>query len=348
MRAKLIVANAFLASWLLLTNCRSTPTAAPLPPSGELRLLFYSTRQGGGWYSMRSDGSDVRSLRFTSLPAGYQLVGLSWLSDLKAFVVILADAQNQEDLFLADRDGRIQQRLTIGAKGAGDVDYSPVTQQFAFVCQGQELDICIVGLDGQPFRNLTLYPSRDGQPRWSPDGRRILFVSTRSIVPGLWTIRPDGKEFVQLGQVEAPQGSPAWSPDGRRIVFESQRDGNWELYVMDADGKNPVNITLHPADDQLPKWSPDGLRILFKSMRDGGVDLYVMRPDGTELVNLTQTPTQAELNFIWSPDGTRVYYSASNGQDNELFVVNLDGHGRTNLTNNPADDVDPQWFESEP
>jgi TolB protein len=298
---------------------------------------------------MKSDGSDVQALRFANLPAGYQLVGLSWPSGLGAFVVTLADAQNQEDLFLADRDGKIRQRLTSGARGAGDVDYSLINQQLAFVCQGQELDICVVGLDGQPFRNLTLYPSRDGQPRWSPDGRRILFVSTRSVVPGLWTIHPDGTEFIQLGRVEAPQGSPSWSPDGQRVVFESQRDGNWELYVMDADGKNPRNITLHPADDQSPKWSPDGQWILFKSMRNGGADLYIVRMDGTELVKLTQTPTQDELNFIWSPDSARVYYSAvGNGQDSEIFVVNRDGSGWANLTNNPADDVDPQWFESGP
>jgi TolB protein len=317
-----------------------TPAAAPSGP----RLMFYSTRNPAGWYSMAPDGSAVQPLRFDKLPSGLSLAGVSWQSGLNNFVLSLADAQGREDLYLANVQGEVIRRLTDGLGGGGEVTYSAAAGKLAFTCQGQELDICVAGLEGGGFENLTRYPGREGLPRWSPDGTRILFISTRSVVPAIWVVALDGADFTQLGQASAPQSDPSWSPDGRRVLFASQEQRNWDIYLMDADGQNATNLTNNPADDVAPKWSPDGQLIVFQSGRDGGSDLYVMSADGSGLVNITQTPADGEANFVWSPDGQRVIYSASAGGQSEIFAVNRDGGNRVNLTNDPADDVDPQWI----
>src|SRR3954454_151194 len=65
---------------------------------------------------------------------------------------------------------------------------------------------------------------RDMLPRWSPDGKQLAFVSTRSGKPQLWLIPADGGEAAQLTRSKGGAGEFEWSPDGRWIVFVSAVD----------------------------------------------------------------------------------------------------------------------------
>jgi Tol biopolymer transport system component len=133
----------------------------------------------------------------------------------------------------------------------------------------------------------------ESSPAWSPDGRKIAFVSNSEI----YVMNADGSEQRTLTQRGA---QPLWSPDGRKIAFVSVRDGKYdEVHVMNADGSGKRNLTHNPAPDGAPAWSPDGRRIAFQSWR--GADLYVMNADGTGQRNLTRTPGAREFGIAWSP-----------------------------------------------
>ena len=110
-----------------------------------------------------------------------------------------------------------------------------------------------------------------GYPSWSPDGKRIAFVSSEvwDIATGNWQIYvmdADGKNQKNLSNNDFDEWGPSWSPDGKWIAFVSDRSGHahrripgWftsEIYVMDADGGNPRNITNHLEDDEDPAWYP--------------------------------------------------------------------------------------------
>ncbi len=100
-------------------------------------------------------------------------------------------------------------------------------------------------------------------PIWSPDGKKISFISQRYGNNDIYIMNPDG-----TGETKLTAGPPnhdwvSWSPDSKKIAFSSDRDGNREIYIMNADGTSQTRMTDNPADDWNPIWSPDGNKIAF-------------------------------------------------------------------------------------
>ena len=100
-------------------------------------------------------------------------------------------------------------------------------------------------------------------PAWSPDGRKLAFVSRRDGNSEIYVINADGSGQENLTQHPARDSHPSWSRDGRKLAFVSRRDGNSEIYVMNADGSGLRNVTRAPSNDLGPAWSPDGGAIAF-------------------------------------------------------------------------------------
>lgn len=105
------------------------------------------------------------------------------------------------------------------------------------------------------------------EPRFSPDGRRIVFVSDRTRNNDIWIMNADGSMQTQLTTDEKDDENPNFSPDGKRIVFASKRAGNFDIWVMDADGSHQRQITSSPADETQACWSSGGY--LYYSAKTG-------------------------------------------------------------------------------
>ncbi len=173
-------------------------------------------------------------------------------------------------------------------------------------------------------------------PAWSPDGRKLAFVSRRDGNSEIYVINADGSGQENLTQHPARDSHPSWSPDGRKLAFVSRRDGNSEIYVMNADGSGLRNVTRAPSNDLRPAWSPDGRAIAFVRQifqkcvpNSNGTpcnpyepDLYVVNGDGSGLRRLT-TQRAHVLNHSWSADGKTIRYAGN--------LVQADGSGQTVL-----------------
>jgi Tol biopolymer transport system component len=130
--------------------------------------------------------------------------------------------------------------------------WSPDGRQIAFARQSRTLpgpccyssrsDIYVMNADGSGARRLTHNASQNAEPAWSPDGRRIAFVSRRDGNAEVYVMSADGSGLRNLTRNPARDVRPSWSPDGRRIAFVSDRDGRLEAYVMNADGSNQRSL----------------------------------------------------------------------------------------------------------
>lgn len=184
------------------------------------------------------------------------------------------------------------------------------------------------------FRNLRqlTFGGENAEAYWSPDGRRLVFQSTRGggACDQIYVLEVDSGAVRRVSTGLGKATCAFFFPDSGRILYSSTHlhspdcpprpdlsrgyvwrlEPTYEIFTVRDDGTDLRRLTDHSGYDAEATVSPDGSRILFTSMRDGDLDLYSMKPDGTDLRRLTR-----ELGYdggaFYSPDGARIVWRAS-------------------------------------
>jgi Tol biopolymer transport system component len=267
------------------------------PDGKTLGFIRYNRAGIADLYVVPMQGGEPRRLSNWNA----SLYGLSWTPDSRE-IVYAVEEPSAGRLWRIDanavRPGRGVPITDIPAAAAHPSISRPAPgrpARLAFQTVTRDVDIYIMDLerplvndtiDSRPFANSTRVESG---ARFSPDGSRVAFVSSRSGGPEIWVAaRDDGRprQVTSLGAPEISVGG--WSPDGAMITFDAAVDGNTDVYAVGADGGQLRRITSDAAVDGVPSWSEDGRSIYFSSTRAGVVpDVWRVSVDGGEAVRLT-------------------------------------------------------------
>ena len=238
-----------------LTRSAADDITPSVSPDGAW-VLFQSSRSGSAdVWRMRADGTAAEQLT----DAVYECFDPCW-SASGSFILYSSRRSGGQNIYALDLSTRRERQLTDSFWRSILPAISADGSAIAFARNKLGWDVYLMNADGSGVKDLTA-KGGNCRPDWSPDGKRIAFVSDVADGKGdVWTMDPDGgnKMRVTPGD-DSYDYNPAWSPDGGWIVFEttkSSKRGPWSLAVIPAAGGTPVLLTLSGADDRFPDWAP--------------------------------------------------------------------------------------------
>jgi Tol biopolymer transport system component len=220
-------------------------------------IVFESTRSGSAAvWRMRADGSAAELLT----NGKGECHAPCW--DSSAAAVLYNSTQaGGEQIFILELATRQERQLTKSFWKSILPAVSPDGLAIAFSRNKLGWDVYRMNRDGSEIKALT---SKGGncRPDWSPDGKRIAFVSDVADGRGdIWTMDADGRNKVRITRDDDSHDyNPAWSPDGRWIIYETakgSKNGPWSLAAIPASGGTPALLTPPGADDRYPDWAPE-------------------------------------------------------------------------------------------
>lgn len=207
------------------------------------------------------------------------------------------------------------------ATSVGKIDLAALKGTIVFVSdRGGTMKIWSMSASGKDARQLTKGAEPEADPRFAPDGKRILYSTLRGGFPEVWLMNRDGSDprFLTKGS------QASWAPDGKSIVFIQDN----QTFVRDmASGKERRVTPKSWERCGVPAFSPDGKRLAVASRHLGNIGIFLLSMDGKETVPLKTE--EACCTPQWSRDGKKILCQTIQGH---IHQIGVNGQGWDQLT----------------
>ena len=232
---------------------------------------------------------------------------------------------------------------------ARDPQISPTSSKIIYVRtkmdimkDGKTSSIWIVDIDGKNHQKLTSNINNESSPRWSPDGKRITFVSSSDDGNGseIYIYWVDSKQYSVISQLNKSPSNLKWSPSGEYIGFS--------MFMTD----NVLSLVTPPKKPKDANWAPQARitdRLKHESDGSGYIDkgfnhLFYISADGGSPVQVT-SESYNHKDFNWSKDSKKIIFSSNytenweyDFRNSEMYSIKINGSSLTQLTNRKGPD----------
>jgi TolB protein len=183
-------------------------------------------------------------------------------------------------------------------------------------------------------------------PRWSPDGRRILYTSYfQSGRPDVFELVNDGGGWRRetFSSFQGTNSSAQFSPDGTRVAMVLSGEGNPDIYVSNAEGRAVSRRTRSDTAKASPCWSPDGSRLVFAS--EPGPQLYMISAAGGQAQRLFTNISTYCAEPDWSRGApNKIAFTIGAGRRFQIAVYDFSTRSSAQVSHAPYDAVNPCWL----
>jgi hypothetical protein len=240
---------------------------------------------------------------------------------------------------------------------------SPAAGLAGRIVYGMRSGLWTMAADGTHRVQIT-YPAAGDvgfDPSWSPDGRQIVFRTSRGVygpdpqgigTEGIFIVNADGSGERQLWP---PDGDtlgglfPDWSPPGDRIAFSGvAATGQETVYTISPEGKDLLDLGMF---GEGIEWSPDGRNLMVDSHPgDGDWQVWVMHADGSGQTQLTTAPASqhggpgGNHTGAWSPDGGQIAFQSDRAGDYDVYLMHADGSDQRLILSGPGSQAVNTWL----
>ena len=150
-------------------------------------------------------------------------------------------------------------------------------------------------------------------PKWSPDGRRLVYTTYyKTGFPDIYMLDFSSGRKVPVATFKGTNTGASFSPDGRRLAMSLSGTGNSEIHVSDTRGKNMRRLTTNKSLEASPSWSPDGRRLVYTSDAPGKPQLYEMSSNGGPARRIPTNVSSYCSEPVWNPvDESLIAFTAA-------------------------------------
>ncbi len=204
-----------------------------------------------------------------------------------------------------DSDGsRNDPAIVVSRNEADEYDLSPSTKRAVVSFRGE---LFTIATDHGDVTRLTRTTARESRPAWSPDGKRVAFVTDSSGRDEVAVVDVDGKNLKRLSDADTEKFAIVWAPDSKSLAYTSS---DKKLHVVDlAEGKTRTVASSDVAVPQLPQWSPDGKWLAYsKADPDLRSHVHIVAAAGGKEQRIPDDLLFSSAGARWTSDGKRLVF----------------------------------------
>ena len=241
-------------------------------------------------------------------------------SDAIAYV---SDEDGTQQIYVMDVEGNHQQKISnlVDAQ-LDDLDWSPDGKQMVFT---NNYHIYRLNIELKSAAQLTDNSRGDYHPAWSPDGRYIAYITSRSGPYDIWLMKPNGANMRQLTYDPRLEMTVRWSPDGKGFGYIPNSGANLQIWV-EKEGRDDIFMNFSEDDNGVFhtisdfRWSPNGQYFSLES----NFGTYIVKVDGTDLRQIADYDSFGDDSApSWSPDSCHLVFRLKKEGSEGIYIMDL-------------------------